>query len=373
MPLTVLLHGDPRAPQQRRLGEALMARGHRVVVCDAPEIAAALGGCEEIRLPPLVPDAARRWWARRRARALGVDVVHLNFVRPWHVVWSRMRGGPPYVATAWGNDIHDDVFPKKASVARRVDHVLQRASAITADSVPLLARARARAGPDRAGVPAAIVLWGVDLARFDPARARPGAERWRRELGIDPAARVLLSPRQSKPHYFVDRIVRAFAASRWAGDGVLVLKLHGRPEEAPYRRRVDAIAAELGVTDRLRWAPPCEYAGLPGLYAAADAAVSALENDGVPSTFCELMALGVPLVATRLDAYEGVLADDRALLVAPGDHGALVGALDRLRAEPDLGRSLAGAARAWAREHADWERCVDGFLAMYAAAGASGR
>ena len=40
--LTVLLDGDPLAPQQARLGAALVARGHRVVVLDAPAVVEAM-------------------------------------------------------------------------------------------------------------------------------------------------------------------------------------------------------------------------------------------------------------------------------------------------------------------------------------------
>lgn len=378
--LTVLLHGDPRAPQQARLGAALASRGHRVIVCDAPETAAMIRGehgqrCEEVELPPprwFVPSALRRARAKAHVSRLGVDVVHLNFIRPWHDVWSLMVSGPPFVATAWGSDINDEVFQKSRRAARRIDHVVSHASALTADSPPLLAKAVARARAHGGGeVPSGIVLWGVDLATFnsESPRVREGAARARGELGLPPEGRVLLSPRQTKPHYFVDRILRAFAASRWASDGTLVIKLHGRAEEEPYTEMLRGLARELGVEGRVKMAPPCPYPELPGLYAMADAAVSLLEVDGVPSTFCELMALGVPIVSSDLPAYEGVLKDgERSLLVPPRDHAALVAALDRLHNEPDLAPSLSARGRAWALEHGDWERCVDRFEAMYRAA-----
>ncbi|WP_437552314.1 glycosyltransferase family 4 protein [Sorangium sp. So ce367] len=373
MRLTVLLHGDPRAPQQARLGAALAARGHRVIVCDAPGVAAAIQReygerCEELRLvSSLIPQAIRRLWARRRVRELGVDVVHLNFLRPWHDLWSRMRGGPPIVATAWGSDINPEVLHKSRRTVRRVDHVLSHASAVSADSVPLLARARARMGERAGAVPCEIVLWGVDLATYERQRSLAGAARFRRALGIEPDKRVLLSPRQTKPHYHVDRILRAFAASRWAKEGVLVIKVHGRPEELPYVQTLTSMMRELGVSDGVRFAEPCLYSELPGLYVMADAAVSLLEVDGVPSTFCELAALGVPIIASDLPAYEGVLAHDRALLVPAADHAALVAALDRLLDEPELGPRLAERGRAWAVERADWQRCVDQFEALYRA------
>jgi glycosyltransferase involved in cell wall biosynthesis len=221
---------------------------------------------------------------------------------------------------------------------------------------------------ERAGaVPCEIVLWGVDLATYERQRSLAGAARFRRALGIEPGKRVLLSPRQTKPHYHVDRILRAFAASRWAKEGVLVIKVHGRPEELPYVQTLTSMMRELGVSDSVRFAEPCLYSELPGLYVMADAAVSLLEVDGVPSTFCELAALGVPIVASDLPAYEGVLAHDRALLVPAADHTALVAALDRLLDEPELGPRLAERGRAWAVERADWQRCVDQFEALYRA------
>ena len=83
--------------------------------------------------------------------------------------------------------------------------------------------------------------------------------------------------------------------------------------------------------------------------------------DGWPSTFCELMAIGVPIVATDLPAYQGILEDGQnALLVPHGQHEPLVAALDRLAERRDLGALFAERARAWALEHADWERCVTG-------------
>ncbi|MCC6555695.1 MAG: glycosyltransferase family 4 protein [Polyangiaceae bacterium] len=376
--LTVLLHGEPRATQQGRLGVALLERGHRVVVCDAPRVAAQIraqrGGCEELRVRrPLVPPPAQRWWASRQAAALGVDVVHVNYVEPHHGIWSRMEGGPPYVVTAWGSDLNDEDHPKSAAHARGVDHVLSRAAALTADTPPLLEKARRRAGPS--GAPAEVVLWGVDLREFDAARAREDALRWRGELDIAPDRPVVLSPRQIRRHYHVDRIIRAFADSALGREGgVLVLKLHGRAEEAEDRRRLEEVVDGLGIRAAVRFARGCRYDELPGLYALATVAVSALEVDGMPSTFCELLALGVPLVATDLPAYRGALEpEERALLVPPGDHGALVAALDRVAREPGLAAGLAARGEAWARSAAEWGACVDRFEALYRAAIEAGR
>jgi len=369
MPLTVLLHGDPAATQQARLALALASRGHHIVLCDAPEIAARVREkhpdlCSEISSAPRLPMFLRRPIAKWRARSRGAAVVHLNSLKHWHTMWI---GALPYVATAWGTDLNDEAIPKPPRVTKAIDRVLASAAAITADSGELLRKAKSRSSGSRA--PFELVLWGVDLTLFDATKAAAGARALRDKLGIAPGARVLLSPRQNKPHYHVDRILRAFAASGWSKGGVMVVKLHGREDDAVHEARLRELADSLGVTEHIRFAPPCAYEDLPAVYAMADVAVSALEADGVPSTFCELMALSVPIIATDLPAYQGVLAhEERALLVPPNDHEALVQALDRLAGSPEICAWLAERGVAWAKEFADWERCVDRWEALYRSA-----
>jgi glycosyltransferase involved in cell wall biosynthesis len=368
MPLTILLHGDPNAPHQARLGAALARRGHRIIVADAPGVMAQLRdeygvASEPLRFDIRGPHLLRllRLWGAVRMR--GVDVVHLNYVRDLHARWADLPGGIPYVATAWGSDINPEVFQLPPERARAVDHALHHAGALTADSYQLLERTRARAKSD---APAELVLWGADLDVFNRERAAADTAAWRQELGIAPGQRVLLSPRQPQAHYHVDRILRAFATSRWRDAGVLLIKLHGRTKEVSYVESLRALTAALGVEDRVRFVPPCAYARLAGLYALADAAVSVPEADGWPATFCELSALGVPIIATDLPAYARLLEHDRsALLVPPSHHEALVKALDRLLDEPDLAPRLASAGLAFTREHGDFRRSVDRFEALY--------
>lgn len=65
-----------------------------------------------------------------------------------------------------------------------------------------------------------------------------------------------------------------------------------------------------------------------------------------PLKLYEYMAAGRPIVASRIPALAGVLEDGRnALLVEPDSPEALLAALDRLSADPELGVRLAAAAR----------------------------
>lgn len=364
--LTILLDGDPKAPHQARLAATLQARGHKPILVDAPEVAdrarAEFGqDVPRVAMPRAWPHTLRDALVRRLVKRLGVDVVHLNYLHPGQLVWQRL--GVPYVATAWGSDLNDLDFTRTPAHWQQMAKLLRGAAAVTADSRPLLDRAQVLVGDTP--LRKQLVLWGVDCARFDATRLATEVLAWRTELGIAERAFVVLSPRQTLPHYHPERIVRGFAEMRPGPDDILVFKLHGRDAELPIQQQLRDLAAQLAIADRLRFAPPCAYDRLPGLYAAADVAVSALEADGVPSTFAELMALQVPIVASNLAAYQEILADGRALLFAPDSVTELASALDRVRAEPTLRAEMTRNARRWVLEHGDWERSVDQWLALY--------
>jgi len=79
----------------------------------------------------------------------------------------------------------------------------------------------------------------------------------------------------------------------------------------------------------------------------------------------EAMAMGKPVVATRLGAEGYPLADGRELLLAdaPADFAARVVALLR---SPEQGAALGRAARAFVQEHYDWRVIVPRLEAAYA-------
>lgn len=367
-PLTVLLDGDPTAPQQARLGAALAARGHTVVVLDAPQIAAQIRDefgqqCKQLWGLPRWTGPLRRAHIHRAARQLQIDIVHLNFIKPHQRHWADPDDGPPYIATAWGSDLNRKVFQHSADHEAAIDLILRRAKAITADAWPLLRNAATRSG---SGGPAChLVLWSADLGTFDRSLHSAATQQLRVEMGIAADRKILLSPRQPQPHYHIERIIHGFAHSRWAQSGVLVLKLHGKGGEDGYLQALLAQATAAGVRDRVVLAPRVPYEKLPALYAMADTAVSMPEADGVPSTFLELMALQVPIIASDLPGYEGVLTGDRALLVPPANPAALIVALNDVLDRPADTQARVTAAAQWARGNADWSKSVDQWIALY--------
>jgi glycosyltransferase involved in cell wall biosynthesis len=120
------------------------------------------------------------------------------------------------------------------------------------------------------------------------------------------------------------------------------------PEEERLRQRIEEL--DLGGTVELLGPRPQGevrrvIAGAAVL--AAPCTVGADGNrDGMPTVLLEAMALGTPCVATPVTGIPEAIHDEHTgLLVPEHDPTALASALERLLADSDLRRRLAGAAR----------------------------
>ena len=116
-----------------------------------------------------------------------------------------------------------------------------------------------------------------------------------------------------------------------------------------------ALAAELGVAERVTFAGPRDRAGLLDAYEQADVVVFPVvweEPWGLVPL--EAMARGRPVVATGRGGSAEYLRDgENCLLFDPGDAGALAAAVERLAADGALRRKLVEGGRRTAPEHTD--------------------
>ena len=149
------------------------------------------------------------------------------------------------------------------------------------------------------------------------------------------------------------------AAARWQRRRTVPLLLIAGegPLEAELRRQ----AAAAGV--------PVRFLGprrdVPALLAAADVVVVPSIWEGQPLIVQEALRAGRPLVATRVGGITGLTGDDGALLVPPGDAGALAAAITRLLDDPAAAARLEAAARARAARLPTETAAVDQVLRLY--------
>ncbi|MBI3458000.1 MAG: glycosyltransferase family 4 protein [Candidatus Rokubacteria bacterium] len=191
------------------------------------------------------------------------------------------------------------------------------------------------------GVPrtAADIPYGIDTGRFRPPRAGERGEA-RRRLGLPVSERVVLFAGrlvEKKGADLVLEVCRRSPALHFlmVGDGPL------RPPEATRPAT-------------LTWLPSLAPDAMPTAYHAADVLLLPSHGEGFPFVILEAMAAGVPVIASKGEAFTEVLEREGACLAADRAPAALAGALRRLWETPELGPVLASRARAVVRR--EWSR-----------------
>ena len=163
---------------------------------------------------------------------------------------------------------------------------------------------------------------GVDPAVFRPPADREAA---RRALGF--TRPTLLAVGNLIPLKRHALIVEALAHLPGidlaiAGDG-------------PERPRIEALARQLGLADRVRLLGRLTQESLPGIYGAADLLVHPSLREGWPNVLLESMACGTPVLATNFDSVgEIVGAPEAGRIVAEATPTGLAEAISELLAAP---------------------------------------
>jgi glycosyltransferase involved in cell wall biosynthesis len=131
--------------------------------------------------------------------------------------------------------------------------------------------------------------------------------------------------------------------------------------DGPMRGRLQALAAELGVADRVTWTGNVDQPTLAKYYGAADVTVLASKEEGMPNVLLESMACGTPVVSADVGgAREVVDAPDAGVLLEQRTPQAIVDAVRALTTQPRTAESV--------RLHAErfsWTATTDGLLALF--------
>lgn len=164
-------------------------------------------------------------------------------------------------------------------------------------------------------------------------------------LGIAPGKYLICVSRLQELKY-PDDTVRALAAARAAGQEVTLL-LAG---EGPMRMELEALAAELGVADRLRMPGNLDQQALAQLYANAAVVISPLTGRALS----EAALGGVPIVAYDLD-WQGDLVETGVTgeLVRFRDPEAMGTAVIKFLSDPAYASRMGDAVRERAMEMLD--------------------
>jgi glycosyltransferase involved in cell wall biosynthesis len=286
----------------------------------------------------LVPYLARLWFAVGRA-----NVVHVlaNSGLAWHLfaapaVWIARARGVPVIVNYRGGNAERFLAGTRGIVLA----TLRMASARVTPSA-FLQGVFAKHSLDALVVPNI-----VDLSRFSPVAPRT--------LGDAPH---LLVARHLEAIYDVATALRAFAVVRRQLREARLTIAGSGPEKA----RLEALAAELGLTAAVRFAGPIDNADMPELLRSADCMLNASTIDNMPVSILEAHASGVPVISTDAGGIRDMVHHGTsALLVPVGDAAAMAAQALRVLTEPELRARLrtGGLERseryAWSRVREQW-------------------
>lgn len=131
--------------------------------------------------------------------------------------------------------------------------------------------------------------------------------------------------------------------------------------EGAERARLEKLAKDLGVAERVHLLGMIPQTALPALYAAADALVLASSREGWANVLLEAMACGTPVVASPIWGTPEVVAEHAAGVLMPerSSAGIVAGVTALLSSLPER-----AATRAYA-ERFSWDATTSGQLELF--------
>ena len=265
------------------------------------------------------------------------DVVHFHL--PYAaalgqlVVASLPRSARPGVVytehSLW--DREPLVIRALLRASMRKDEQLVAVSQASHDALPAPLRRRAR-----------TVVHGVDLSRSDSLLARRTELRAdvRAELGVEPGQLLFMTVANLRPEKGYQVLLDA---ARTIADRGLPFRI-AAVGRGPLSTALHARHVELALGDRFQFLGQRD--DVLELLTGVDAFVLPSLHEGLPVTLMEATSVGLPIVATSVGGIPQILEDEvDALLVPPGDPGALVEAMTRLASDPALRERLGRRAK----------------------------
>jgi glycosyltransferase involved in cell wall biosynthesis len=338
---TLLVHGALAA------GESSMA-----------DLAAA-EGAQEIHVPELVQTVSPRHDARAlaRLRSIGREfrphIVHTHTAKAGflgRVAALGLDRPPALVHTFHGHVLEGYYGPAKTRLYREIERRLARRTSILVGVSQATVDDLVRLGIAPTGR-FRVIPECLDLSGFAAQGPRERVAA-RAELGLPDDDVVFAYVGRLVAIKRVEFLIRAFADAARRGPPMRLLVVgDGEP-----RARLEALAAELGVADRI------DFLGyrrdLTRVTAATDAAVLASANEGAPVSLIEAAAAGRPAVATSVGGVPEVVGEGMGIRVPRDREDAFADALVAIASDPAARERMGALARERALARYSVERLI---------------
>lgn len=297
-------------------------------------------GCTVHTLQPAGRFGQLRQMARL-FRAERFDVVHTHNTHP-HIngsIAARWAGVPVVVNTRHGQRAGHGW--KSRTQFRWASHLVNKIIAVSDDAARLCVESD---GVRRQKV---LRIWnGIDIDDF--------------QFSGPTTSPIAISVARLSAEKDFPTLLRAISIAIQAVPD-LKLKLVG---DGPERGKLEQLAQELKLSEHV------EFLGdrhdVPKLLTQAGFFVSSSLTEGISLTLLEAMAVGLPVIATRVGGNSEIVDDPRTgRLIPSSDPASLAGAIVAMCQQPETWQALGQAGRARVEEHFEVRRMVADYEQLY--------
>lgn len=333
------------APNFKRRLSGVTATVVRLVPVQAREIGIAATGpvipphvpqiplSSLITMPRSGPDGPRIWHARRNVEMIGGLALKYLLGKKLKLIFTSASQRKQTGLTRW--------------LIRRMDAVVA-----TSDRTASYLEGAAE-----------VIMHGIDLEGFSPPKDRPAL---RAQLGLPPEATLIGCYGRIRSSKGTDVFCAAMLDVMHARpDAHALIMGRATAKDRDFFQQIKDQVAQSACADRFHFLPEVPVEDMADWYRVLDLYVAPQRWEGFGLTPIEAMACGVPVVATRVGAFEQIVVDGTGALVAPGDAGALGVAIEGAFAPPHQITAWAANSRRHVAEHFSIDREAAELIALY--------
>ncbi len=178
---------------------------------------------------------------------------------------------------------------------------------------------------------------GVDPSEYDPNRSQRNV---RDEFRIPADAPIVGSAGRLDPIKGYDRLIRAFKTVTHAIPDARLMLIGDGPD----RQRLEQVAHNENLQDHIIFTG--YKSDVKPYLAAFSLFVCSSHSEGVPNAMLEAMAMGTPILSTRVGGIESVVDDDREGRLVTNNHPeTLSHAINNMLSDPETLQTMSRAAR----------------------------
>lgn len=284
---------------------------------------------------------------RRLVRQKDYDLAHAFFGFPTAYLCLRTARRLPYIISLRGSDVPGEHARLKIDykiLGPLFKRIWRRASALVACSEGLKQRAL-RFLPD---VSIEVIPNGVDLERFYPAEAGARQEM----LRLLTVGRLSVTKR-------VDMLINAVEILRKEGIKARLTIAGSGALEQQLRHSI----SQKGLGEVIEMTGRVGPEEMPRLYRRSDILVSATMQEGMSNAMLEAMASGLPIITTRCEGVEELVADN-GIVLGEACAEIIAGAVKKIAQDREGYKRMSEAARNRANSFT-WSAAADRYIRHY--------